>query len=375
MLQLDRDPAGDKLQVFGDGHDKLAELQLGEMILIGPKVVIDQRDNTANVYGLGTMDMPSNTTFDGGKPAKAGARLTVNWNTSMFFNGQNAYYDGGVIAYQVQPGVKDKARLQADQLQVTLDRYVSFKEGQKAGESAKVDKLVCYKQIDAVSETYDAQGKRTQYHRMENPEMSVDNRENHVIASGPGRVSILQYGAPDALAAPGANTPIKQAVPAKKQQQEVLKLTRVLYDQRLYSNTANGARTSRFYGNVQVFHLPADDPDVKVNLDKLPKHGFYMRSDYLEVLSRTSDDRSKGQYMVAKYGVRFQTPEFSGTADTLVYNEAADTVLFQGTEGRPATVYRWRGQGVRPEEISGQRILYSRKTGQFTIEKGNRVQS
>ena len=32
-------------------------------------------------------------------------------------------------------------------------------------------------------------------------------------------------------------------------------------------------------------------------------------------------------------------------------------------------------EGVRPEEISGQRILYSRKTGQFTIEKGNRVQS
>ena len=42
-----------------------------------------------------------------------------------------------------------------------------------------------------------------------------------------------------------------------------------------------------------------------------------------------------------------------------------ETVLFQGTEGNPARVWRFRGPGVRPEEISGQTIMYYRKTGQF----------
>jgi hypothetical protein len=373
ILQLDRDPTGDKLQVFGDGHDRLAELQLGELILIGPKVVIDQRDNTANVYGLGTMDMPSNTTFEGGKPAKEGARLTVNWNSSMFFDGQNAYYDGGVVAYQVQKGLKDKARLQASRLHVTLDRHVSLKEGQKAGESAKVDKLVCDRQVDAVNITFDAQGKMLQFHRMENPEMNVDNQQNLVRAAGPGRVSILQYGAPDALVAPKSSSG-KQSEPIKKQA-DVLKLTRVLYAERLYSRTVNGGRISYFYRNVQVFHLPADDPDVKIDLDKLPKNGFYMRSEYLEVLSRSGEDKSKGQYMRATTAVEFRTPEFYGKSDKLTYNESTETVLFEGTEGNPARVYRSRGPGARWEEISGQQILYNRNTGLFTIVKGNRISS
>jgi hypothetical protein len=374
MLQLDREPAGDRLQVFGDGRDKVAELQLGELILIGPKVVIDQRDNTANVEGGGTMDLPSNTTFEGGKPAKEGARLTVNWNDNMFFNGRDADFHGGVIAYQTQPGVKDKARLQCRTLQVTLDRDVSFKEGQKAGESAKVDKLVCWKQIEAVNITFDEKGKMLQFNRLENREMVVDNRQDLVRASGPGRVSILQYGAADEFAPPTAGSPAKKASAGAKQP-DVLKLTRVLFDGSMFSKVKDGARTTHFNSNVRVANLPSDDPEVKVDEDKLPKNSFVMRSESLEVLSRAAGDRRKGQYMVARIRVEFRTPEFTGKADTLVYNESAETVLFQGTVGNPARIWRFRGPGVRPEEISGNQILYFRKTGQFQVVGGNRIQS
>jgi hypothetical protein len=234
--------------------------------------------------------------------------------------------------------------------------------------------MVCDQQVDAVNITFDERGKMVQFHRMENPEMNVDNQQNLVRASGPGRVTILQYGAPDALAAPAPKAVNQQTAP-KGKQPEILKLTRVLYQDRLYSKVKDGARTTNFYRNVQVFHLPADDPDAKVDVDKLPKHGFYMRSEYLEVLSRAADDKRKGQYMVAKTAVEFRTPEFYGKSDTLVYNESAETVLFQGTEGNPARVWRFRGPGVRPEEMSGQQILYNRNTGQFTIVKGNRIQS
>ena len=55
----------------------------------------------------------------------------------MLFNGKFAEFNGGVEAYQ------DNASLKCQGLQVTLDRYVSFKEGQKENQNAKVEKLVC----------------------------------------------------------------------------------------------------------------------------------------------------------------------------------------------------------------------------------------
>ena len=71
---------GDVLKVHGDGREN-ANLQLGELVLIGPKVLIDQRENRAWIQGVGLMHMPSNTTFDGGKPNKPGTRMTNKFLT------------------------------------------------------------------------------------------------------------------------------------------------------------------------------------------------------------------------------------------------------------------------------------------------------
>src|SRR5262249_18060333 len=134
-LNLVRHAAGDTLVVFGGTMP--GELYLGELFLAGPKVTINQKDNTAEVQGVGAMNMPSNTTFEGVKPARPGTRLTVHWNKDMLFNGKEAFFNGGVIAYQ------DNASLKCQDLQVTLDKAVSFKEGQKAGQGAKVDRMIC----------------------------------------------------------------------------------------------------------------------------------------------------------------------------------------------------------------------------------------
>jgi hypothetical protein len=372
MLQLDHDASGDKLQVFGDGRGKVAELQLGEMILIGPKVVIDQRDNTANVEGVGTMDMPSNASLEGDKKqVKEGTRLTINWNQSMFFDGRVAVYQGGVVAHQTEPGSKDKSRLQCLGLQVTLDRDVSLKEGQKAGEAAKVDKLVCDREVNVVSIIFDPKGKMTQFRRLENCEMRVDHQQDSVNASGPGRVTILQYGAPDTFAAPQQG---KKGVAAPKQP-DVLKLTRVLFRKSMFSTQKNGARTTHFYENVRVLHLPTDDPEVQVDENRLPKNSFTMTCGVLEVVSREGDTQNAGQFMKASVNVTFQTPEFYGVSDSLVYNEKTETILFKGTVGSPARVYQARAPGAAPKEISGQQLLYHRRTGEFEVVGGNRLKS
>src|SRR5262249_32252319 len=149
-------PKGHILYVYAE-EKKHAELQLGELYLRGPKVTINQQDNTAEVDGNGAMSLPSNTTFDGGKPAKSGTRLEVYWNKNMVFDGQIARFYGGIEAKQ------EDASLLCNNLQVKLDRLVSFKEGQKKDESAKADKIVCELKVHVVEEIFDQQKKLIKY--------------------------------------------------------------------------------------------------------------------------------------------------------------------------------------------------------------------
>ena len=78
--------------------------------------------NRATVVGPGALNMPSNKTLDG-KPKEG--RLRVTWITQMIFNGSLANFDGDVQATQ------DSGRLLAQSMQVTMDRPVDFKQGQR----------------------------------------------------------------------------------------------------------------------------------------------------------------------------------------------------------------------------------------------------
>src|SRR5439155_15542399 len=83
MLNLVHDPGGDTLFVYGDSL-KAAKLKLGELLVWGPKVTINQKENTAEVTGAGAMSLPSKTSLDGGQAVKANTRIEIYWNKDMF---------------------------------------------------------------------------------------------------------------------------------------------------------------------------------------------------------------------------------------------------------------------------------------------------
>jgi len=183
---------GDVLKVFGDGREN-ANLQLGELVLIGPKVLIDQRANSAFIEGVGLMHMPSNTTFDGGKPSKAGTRMTVHWTHDMVFNKRDADFNGGVIAYQ------DGSELRCKTLQVALDRDVSFKEGQRDGQAAKVARVVAHGNVEVRDVVKDEKTEKVISQRLlKCHQLDVDNAENIVNATGRGRCSRCSMARPRA---------------------------------------------------------------------------------------------------------------------------------------------------------------------------------
>src|SRR5258708_7738764 len=145
------------------------------------------------------MHMHSNTTFDGGKPSKPGTRMTVHWTHDMVFKDRDADFNGGVIAYQ------DGSELRCKTLQVALDRSVSFREGQKDGQSAKVAQVIAHGEVSVLDVVKDEKtDKVTSQRLLKCRQLDVDNLNNLVNATGPGSLVTLQYGPPESVGpAPG----------------------------------------------------------------------------------------------------------------------------------------------------------------------------
>jgi hypothetical protein len=375
-LQLLKFPDGSVLKVTGE----TAEVQLDKLTIFGPEVNIDQRENKAWVNGPGAMRMPSNASFNG-DPLSKPTELTVYWTRDMFFNGKYALYHGNIQAEQenvdkkTQDGsaktVHEISRLTCQTMQVLLDRFVSLKEGaDKSAPPAKVENLVCDKSV-RIEDTTREEGRLVRYQRIESAELKFENEEGILLAPGPGVLRILQYGAKD----DSGPTPAAQpAAGAKRQGQppeEELKLTRVNYLGRMFANNTN--RTAIFYDNVEVVHVPTNNPDLPINLNQLPEGAMYLRCDQLKVYnSRDSrDPNAKVNQLMEAYGhSQVQSREFYGRADVIKFDESKSLVVFEASDGNFATLVRQKARGGEQEELKGKKIWYWRNTNDFKIEGG-----
>jgi hypothetical protein len=342
---------GDILRVWGD-PERPAELHLGETILIGPKVLINQKDNMAQIDGDGAMHMPARTTMDGTKPAREGSRLIIHWHQDMIFDGRHANFHGGVIAYQ------DDSSLRCQDLEVMLDRPVSFKEGQKGGQEAKVEKMLCWLKVFVVEEKKDEKGNLVSGHYLEARQAEQDNPAERTQAYGPGKV--ILYGAASKDQEPAGPGTRSQKQP---QSGKEMQLTRIHFGGSMISHNNKDKRTTIFFDKVEVFHCPADRPDLQFNPDRPPKNGFYLQADRVTNYTQALDKDRKTQEMRADGKVTFRTQEFFGYATTAKFNELEDLVIFEGPPSNPARLYQFRAPGEQPREISGTQILYNRKTG------------
>jgi hypothetical protein len=352
---------------------------------MGPTVNIDQTTNEVAVYGPGIMQMPSEANFDGSKLARP-VDLTISWEERMLFDGQDAQFWGRITAEQ------DTGHLACQYLRAVMDRKVSFREGEREKQHAKVQKLLCDKKVWI--EDVKRDGRRlVAYKRMECQELNVDNDaesdDTRINAKGPGKVRIFQSGSKDEHR-PGANrAPQTQPPPSNVSRKpngpppaktEEFKLTQVIYPDSMTGNNKRGIAT--FYGGphgiVVVYHLPTDDPDLKIREDRLPSGGLYLTCKRLEVLSQKFPDGTSKQVMWAYdntyvEGENFEGQTFSGHADIIKYDESKEIVIFEAKEGNLATLYQQKVVGGNPEKITGRKITYNRITGEFNIEGGRRM--
>ena len=229
-LNLMHHPDGDILTVMGNhAIGSHAQVQMDQLFILGPEIHMDQTRNEVKVVGLGVMRMQSKQSFDGKELAKP-SELKVEWEGRMYFDGSQASFFRHVRAYQ------DTGAMCCEELQVTLDRHVSLKEGGK-GDQPAVEKLVCHNQVGLEDTTMEG-NKIVALKRISAPELAVDNdkdtKERSVHASGPGSVRIFQLSAKDdAFDSP--KKPDPKGVPAKTPTQgapaeeKEFKLTKIWY--------------------------------------------------------------------------------------------------------------------------------------------------
>ena len=358
---------GDKLIVHGDKR-KPAQLQMGEMILVGPTVEIDQKVNIAVVNGLGAMDVPSKTNLNGGETNDPNARLKIYWNKEMFFDGKVANFSGGVQAYQnspTKPGEKkEMSALRCSVLQVRLDKSVSFKEGQRNGDGAKVEMLICSKKVDVFNrkdgpKTEDhPNGKFLEFNRLYCLELQVDNKQGPIKGKGPGRVDLLHYG---------SDTFLNNQPNEKKQE---LHLTRIEFQGWMFwEKKEDGSHRMTFNENVEVFHLPTNNPNIKLDRYKLPVDTMYMKCDRLIVNSIPLADGKKQQYLDASGGVIFRTKDFDISASVARYDQKQEQLVFEGAAGNPAIFSRSDGGPGNPrQDLTARKIIYNRRTGRINLD-------
>ncbi len=77
--------------------------------------------------------------------------------------------------------------------------------------------------------------------------------------------------------------------------------------------------------------------------------------------------------MTATGGVFIKAEEFYGRAAKVTYVENKDQVILDGDKGS-AYLYRIRVKGAKPDVIEANKIIYLRKTGEFSVDGGKTFQ-
>lgn len=353
------------------------EVHLPDLSLVGPAIVIDQVENTAEVQGIGSMTMVSTTDFEGKKLTKP-TPLLVTWKQGMRFTGKQAVFRGSVQADQ------QNTTLLCQTMQVDLNRAVSLRQqagdpraGGAGREPANVDKVICDAGPDRpqgviISETIRENGRVVSSKRIEADEVAIHKEEGWMDAanykSGRGHVRIVQLGPKGEPAAafskPGEKRQpgVRPAPPLQPGAQE-FKATDVRYSGTMKVN--NQARTAQFRDGVDLLHLPVDSPEQPIPFDAtvnhLPTGALYLHSQEMMVYSAKDANGQSRQVMIAtgKANVTYGD-QFFGSGDVIKFDEAKQQVTLEGLNGGYARARKLGLNGGTRGETVAKKIIYNR---------------
>ena len=266
--------------------------------------------------------------------------------------------------------VQGDTRLECDELEVALDKPIQtitdvgrgrWKE-YRCDKSVRLEnrvreggRLVHYTRLVAPALTIGGKGAPR--------DVGVEQRDGHtytvtiggaeggVWASGPGTFHDLHLG------------------PTRRRGAEpTLTLWRVFYKGRVHLSSKQ--RCADFEGQVQVACVPSDEPDVEIDLGRLPEGGIALWGDRVTFLGQKSSTQQGGRRLVIQGKAVVRGAEISGQADTIIYDEDTGRITLRADGSTPAILQREPQLELFLEKVTAKKITYSLKTHEFEAVNG-----
>jgi RNA polymerase sigma factor (sigma-70 family) len=344
---------------------------IGGFPVEGCDVQFDEKQNRAWVSGAGAIRITAGVGIQGERLAKPDI-LTIHWKRDMVFDGCRVTFHGGVQAEQ------GNTRLACQELQLLLDRDVPVDPDRSWPPVAGIERIICDKSV-RLQTAERTDGKQSRYQRIESSELSCNHEEGVTVAPGPGVLRVLQSnGAAVSVQVQetqtgslmfglGANSDAGLSGSVALNEANPGILTRVNYRGRMLANSTT--RTAIFYDGVELVHVPSNDPDLAIDIDKLPERALYLRCDQLKFYNRReANSKEETQQLEAHGHALVIAREFSGRADLVRYDESKDLLVLEASAGNLATLVRQRANGTAQEEVKGKKIYYWRRTNDLKVE-------
>lgn len=411
LLLIDHSAEGSILTVHG-WDNRPAEIHHEGTSLIGPWIKIDQVHNLAVIEGRGSMALPAATDL-AGNPLTKTEPVVIHFRDGMTFRGalKTAEFFGRVSVAQGDAG------LTCHTMRVIFDRPVYFTSlrnareratrspgavpttsapppsgpprspavsptpppGHPSEDSPRIESVHCYPcPADSAEhfretlvyfhqvEREAATGRLIRQQQLEAQELTLlaqardgdtGTPYRFLEAHGPGVVRIWGVGTSD-LPSTGAASGSGTTSAAEMQ------LTIVHFSKRMIAkDKGRSYKEATFYDNVQVIHVPTDDPHLEIKRPDLPPRAVLLTcQSKLVVWTYRRGDEPPRQHMHAYGNAYLQSDEYAGSGE--VIKNDGKLVTFEGSGAVPAMIRR----RFRGDEQTAQRIIYDRATQQFTVE-------
>lgn len=411
LLLIDHTAEGSILTIHG-WDNRPGELHHEGTSLIGPWIKIDQVHNLAVIEGRGSMAIPATTDLAGNTLTKT-EPIVIHFRDGMTFKGalRTAEFFGRVSVAQGDSG------LTCHTMRVIFDRPVYFAAlrspaghansipaprqaaGSPSGavspvpsgssppasppaaaeDNPRIEAVHCYPSPADTAEHFretlvyfhqverdTTTGRLIRQQQLEAQELTLlaqarDTDQSapyrFLEAHGPGVVRIWGPGISEV--SPSSGTAIPPSPPAVEMQLTIVQFSRRM----IAKDKGRSYKEATFYDNVQVVHVPTDNPHLEVKRPELPPRAVLLTcQNKLVVWTYRRGEEPPRQHMHAYGNAYLQSEEYAGSGD-VIKNEGK-LVILEGSGATPAMIRkRFRG-----DEQTAQRIIYDRATQQFTVE-------
>ncbi len=186
----------------------------------------------------------------------------------------------------------------------------------------------------------------------------ADKREQQVIATGPGDVRILQYGAKDALGQPTQPAAASQKTAATEQE---MKLTLVRFPSRMVATDKGKLyQQAVFDDGGRVWQVPTENLNLEPLAHAPPPRAVYLEcSKQLKVSSsKSKPDAPAEQWLEATGNAMFRDEKYQGNAHVILDDGRVTTLT--GSDKRMAQLYQLRRTKDDQPYFAGRQFKFYR---------------